>query len=102
MSGYKSGYRLETDEMAKRFPIKLPPWHEKHLIWWAAMKGSSKTGLAQNTIQARVEANKDQILEMLADRANDLGITVEELQQKLLQEAGFSAIEKDQDPTAEP
>jgi len=88
--------------MAKRFPIKLPPWHEKHLIWWAAMKGTSKTGLAQNTLQARVEANKDQILEMLADRADDLGITVEDLQQLLLQEAGFSPVEKDQEPTPEP
>jgi len=88
--------------MAKRFPIKLPPWHEKHLIWWAAMKGTSKTVLAQNTLQARVEANKDQILEMLADRADDLGITVEDLQQLLLQEAGFSPVEKDQEPTPEP
>ena len=97
MNGYRSGFRLETEEMAKRFPIKLSPWHEKYLIWWAAMKGTSKTGLAQNTVQATVEANKEQILEMLADRAADLGITVEGLQQKLLQDAGFIPIEEEQE-----
>jgi len=75
--------------MVKRFPINLPPWHEKRLIWWAAMKRTSKTGLAQNTLQARVEANDDQILLMLTDRADDIGITVEALKQKLLEDAGF-------------
>lgn len=93
------GYKAESpgDDVAKRFPIKLPPWHEKYLIWWAAMKGGSKTGLAQNVIQARVEANKDQIEEMLADRARDLGITVDELKVQLLQAAGFSPVEIEED-----
>jgi hypothetical protein len=95
MNGYKSGSRLETTEMAKRFPIKLPVWHEKYLLWWAAMKGTSKTALAQNTIQARIEANKDQILEMLGDRAKDLGCTVEELQEQILKEAKFNPSESE-------
>lgn len=86
-----------TEVAAKRFPIKVPPWHEKYLIWWAAMKGTSKTGLAQNIIQARVETNKDQIEAMLADRAKDLGITVDELKAQLLQKSGFVAPDSDED-----
>lgn len=73
----------------KRFPIKLPPWHEKRLIWWAACKGTTKTTLGQNVIQARVEANDEQIESMLSDRARDLGMTVEELKAKILTENGF-------------
>lgn len=83
--------------MAKRFPIKLPPWHEKYLIWWAAMKGASKTGLAQTTLQDQIEANKDSIEEMLADRAKDLNLSVEELKKKLLEDAGFTPDQKRRD-----
>jgi ferritin-like protein len=72
-------------DVSKRFPIKLPAWHEKYLIWWASLKGVSKTALAQNTLQARLEANKEQIEEMLADRARDLGISVDELKARLLE-----------------
>lgn len=81
---------LTGDEVVKRFPIKLPPWHEKRLIWWAAMKGTSKTGLAQNTLQARIEANEQLIEAMLIERATDLGISIDELKTKLLEQAGFS------------
>lgn len=86
---------------AKRFPIKLPPWHEKYLIWWAEMKGTSKTGLAQNVVQARVEANKAQIEDMLADRAKDLGISVEDLKAQLLRKNEFTPADAgdDEDPT---
>jgi predicted DsbA family dithiol-disulfide isomerase len=76
--------------MGKRFPIKLPPWHEKRLIWWAAMKGTTKTMLAQNTLQARIEANANDIEVMLAERAGELGVTVETLKQQLLEKSSFS------------
>ena len=82
--------------MAKRFPIKLPPWHEKRLIWWAWCKGASKTGLAQNTLQARVEANAEQIEGMLKDIAADQGLAVEDLKQQILQEANFTFEEPDE------
>jgi len=86
-----------TEVAAKRFPIKLPPWHEKRLIWWAACKGTSKTGLAQNTLQARIEHNKDLIEEMLAEMASDRGISVDELKAELLQKSGFTgAVEDDE------
>ena len=76
--------------MAKRFPIKLPPWHEKRLIWWAFCKGTSKTGLAQNTLQARVEANAQQVEDMLKDISADRGIAVDDLKQQILEEANFT------------
>ena len=83
-------YPKMAQDRGKRFPISLPPWHEKRLIWWAAMKGSSKTGLAQNTLQARIEANEEQIESMLADRAQDEGVSVEDLKASLLDDAGYS------------
>lgn len=81
----------------RRFPIKVPPWHEKRLIWWAAMKGTSKTALAQNTLQARIEANQELIEAMLMERAADLGVTVEELKTRLLEAAGFTPPRDDED-----
>ena len=82
--------------MGKRFPIKLPPWHEKRLMWWAAMKGTTKTMLAQNTLQARIEANAGDIEVMLTERADELGVTTEALKQQLLDKARFAA-EPDED-----
>jgi predicted DsbA family dithiol-disulfide isomerase len=83
--------------MAKRFPIKLPVWHEKRPIWWATMKGTTKTTLGQNVIQARVEANDVQIEAMLSDRAKDLGISVDELKAQILADNGFSPMEDEED-----
>jgi len=73
----------------RRFPIKLPAWHEKNLILWAAMKATSKTGLAQNILQARIEANQVQIEEMLKDYATDKKITVDELKIQILSANDF-------------
>ena len=73
----------------RRFPIKLPAWHEKNLILWAAMKATSKTGLAQNILQARIEANQTQIEEMLKDYATDKKITVDELKIQILKNNDF-------------
>lgn len=86
------GTELATTEatMGKRFPIKLPPWHEKRLIWWAAMKGTTKTMLVQNTLQARIEANSGEIEAMLAERAQESGVTVDHLKRQILDKANFS------------
>lgn len=75
----------------RRFPIKLPEWHEQYLILWAAMKATSKTGLAQNILQSRVEANQSQIEEMLSAYAKNKNLTVEELKIQILNDNGFSA-----------
>jgi len=84
------GKIVETaDKVARRFPIKLPPWHEKRLILWAWCKGTSKTGLAQNILQARVEANEDLIENMLKDTATDQGVNVEDLKRQILEGANF-------------
>lgn len=73
----------------RRFPIKLPAWHEKYLILWASMKATSKTGLAQNILQARIESNQTQIEAMLTDYATDKKITVDELKTQILQDNDF-------------
>jgi len=86
---------MERTEMAKRFPIALPAWHEKRLIWWAAMKNASKTMLAQNILQARVEANDGQIQTMLEERAKDMGKTVEQLKKELLDASSYSYADSD-------
>ncbi len=61
------------------------------------MKGTTKTTLGQNVIQARVEANDAQIEAMLSDRAKDLGISVDELKAQILADNGFSPMEDEED-----
>ena len=61
------------------------------------MKGTTKTTLGQNVIQARVEANDVQIEAMLSDRAKDLGISVDELKAQILADNGFSPMEDEED-----
>ena len=90
---------MAPEERAKRFPIKLPPWHEKRLIWWAAMKGTTKTSLGQNVLQARVEAKEEQIELMLSDRAADKGVSIDELKRQLLDNAGLTPPNGDEDET---
>lgn len=80
----------------KRFPIGLPSWHEKRLIWWAYIKGTSKTSLAQNTLQARIEANDALIQAALQELAEDQGTTIDDLKKSVLQDAGFTEADEDQ------
>jgi len=93
---------MAPQDRAKRFPIKVPPWHEKRLIWWAEMKGTTKSTLAQNTLQARIEANEEQIESMLSDRARDLRISVDDLKVQLLERAGFKIEIGDENDETEP
>ncbi len=87
--GYNGDTIHEGSPVSKRFPIKLPPWHEKRLIWWAAAKGASKTQIAQNALQAKIEANETQIEAMIAERAADRGIPPEAYKAALLEAAGW-------------
>jgi hypothetical protein len=82
---------LATDVNKKRFPIGLPPWHEKRLIWWAYVKQTSKTALAQNTLQARIEANDALIETALAELAHDQGLSTDELKAEILKDKGMEA-----------
>ena len=72
----------------KRIPARLPQWHDMRMQWWAYAKGVPKTTLAQNVLQARVEANEGQIEKMLEDLAKSMGLPVDELKAKILEEAG--------------
>lgn len=73
----------------KRFSIRQPSWHYKRLIWWAYAKGQSISGIAERALAARIEANADQIEGMIADIAQDRGITPDELKQLWLRKARF-------------
>ena len=68
----------------KTWPIGLPPFHEQWLLWWAYCKGTSKTALSQNIIQARVEANREDIQIMLEQQAQAWGISLDETKAKIL------------------
>ena len=78
-----------VQDAKKRFPISLPSFHEKWLLYWAEMKGTTKTQLVQTILQEKIESNEGQIERMLEDRANDAGITVEELKQQILDKSSF-------------
>ncbi|MDE5087281.1 MAG: hypothetical protein O4805_09055 [Trichodesmium sp. St16_bin2-tuft] len=68
----------------KTWPIGLPPFHERYLLLWAYCKGTSKTALSQNIVQARLEANREDIEIMLQQQANDWGISLEEATARIL------------------
>lgn len=91
------GSDMAAKKAEKRFPIKLPPWHEKRLIFWALCKGTSKTMLAQNTLQARIEANAEHIEEMMKELAQDKGKTITELKREALDNANFTLTDEDED-----
>lgn len=82
-----------TEVAKKRFPISLPPWHEKRLLWWAYVKGVTKTSLAQNTLQARIEANDAQIQSALEELALDAGVSIDQLKAEILEGTGLEADE---------
>ena len=67
-----------------RINTTLPAYHLKWLKVWAFLKGTTKTTLASNTLQARIEANIVLIKEMTEERAKDLGISSEELIDKII------------------
>ncbi|NER01455.1 MAG: hypothetical protein F6K17_01830 [Okeania sp. SIO3C4] len=69
----------------KQWPIGLPPFHEQWLLWWAWCKGTSKTALSQNIIQARVEANRGDIEIMLQQQAKDWDMSLDETKAKILE-----------------
>lgn len=73
----------------KRYSVRLPAWHMKRLIWWAEAKGQTIAGMWQNVVQARVEANAEQIEEMAADIAADQGVTVGEWKQRMLEKNNY-------------
>jgi len=73
----------------KRFSIRLKRWHYKRLIWWAAAKGQSVSGMAERTIAARIEANADQIESMIAEEAEDTGLTITQVKERWLEAANY-------------
>ena len=68
----------------KTWPIGLPPFHEKWLLLWAYCKGTNKTALSQNIIQARIEANMGNIEVMLEQQAKDWNISTDAARARIL------------------
>lgn len=62
-----------------RITVSIPAYHYREMKRWAFVKGRGVATLASDILQARVEANLEQIDKMIAARANDLGLTPEEL-----------------------
>lgn len=72
--------------------MAIPMTHYKVGLFWAWLKGRPLATLASDVFQARTE-NADNVAwirENLAARAADLGITPEQLEAQILNEAGFN------------
>ena len=75
----------------KRFPIgPLPEDHDELFTLWAWGKRRSKSALATHVIEARVEANREGIVEIIQRAAERRGISFEEMKQKILENPRFS------------
>ena len=59
--------------------VSIPEYHYELLKCWGWVKGRSAPTMASDIAQARVEANLEQIKEMLESRAKVLGLSVDEL-----------------------
>jgi predicted DNA-binding protein len=75
----------------KRYSVRLPEWHMKRLIWWAEAKGQTIAGMWQNVVQARIEANDDQIQQMAEEIAEAQGIAVDEWKQRMLEKNNYES-----------
>jgi len=73
-----------------RFSVSLPDWFERKLCLWASSKGTSRAALASNILQARIEANWDNIEKDMKSIANYHGMTVQELEAEWLDETNSS------------
>ncbi|HEY9748372.1 MAG TPA: hypothetical protein V6C63_06830 [Allocoleopsis sp.] len=75
-----------------RTAMSVPVTHYKIGALWAWLKGRPIATLASDVFQARTEASENQqwIEKTLAERANDMQITVEELKQRIWSEAGLT------------
>lgn len=79
-----------------RSTFYVSAFYLKYLKLWAYFQGKGVVTLVRDIIQARVEANLPLIKEMLESRAKDLGISEEELINKILSEKPEKpVIEKD-------
>lgn len=72
-----------------RILVSLPAWHFRYLLLWARLKKQSQSELIQNVVQARVEANQDQIDRMVADLAALEGMTPDQLKAQIWAEFGL-------------
>ncbi|HEY9877066.1 MAG TPA: hypothetical protein V6D29_01360 [Leptolyngbyaceae cyanobacterium] len=76
---------MKTEEMA-RFQVTLPDWYHRKLKLWAKVKGTNRATLAANIVQARIEANWDELDKELNAIAAYEGITRAELEARWLQD----------------
>lgn len=77
----------------KRLTLRgLGPFHYKWGKLWAYCKTRTLSRLVTDTFEARVEANLDQIKEMLADIAEQRGMSLDDLIKEVLNEADIESV----------
>lgn len=76
-----------------RTSISIPVTHYKTGALWAWLKGRPIATLASDVFQARTEASENQawIEKTLAERASDMGVTVDELKRRIWDESGLTS-----------
>lgn len=90
LNGRKLTTSASVDSELKRFSVRLPSWHYKRLIWLARARGQSVSGMAERIAIEECEANEPLIESMIADKAEDLGLTVEKVKRQWLQDAKYN------------
>lgn len=67
-----------------QFSVRLTRKQDRQLRLWARLKNMKRATLAANTIAARIEANQDWIDNEIAEIARLEGVSVEEVEERLL------------------
>ena len=80
-----------TTTMAKgrRVQVTLPANLERKLILWAFTRDDTLPNWIKTVLRLRVDANWDKVQDALEERARTIGISQDELEEKILKQAGF-------------
>ncbi len=72
--------------MNVKYSIQLPEWYDWKLKVWAKFKGTTRATLSANILQARIEANWNDLEKDIQDAANRLSVSKEQFIDGLLQD----------------
>ena len=73
----------------RRVQVTLPANLERKLILWAFTRDDSLPNWMKTVLRLRVDEHWAKIQASLEERADNMGITREELEEKILKQAGF-------------
>lgn len=80
---------MQHSKMTRRVQVTLSSDLERRLILWAYTRDDRLPNWMKTVLRLRVDSNWEKIRASLDERAKNLGIPVEDLEKKILRQAGY-------------